>query len=179
MCGVYALDGQESERIVTYSGLGDDPAGYRITRSDGRFSVTDDQVGVTRPGRQHRQMVETAIRLPQDAFRNLRDRELERVRQDVQHNAHDYHQHARALKVALAIYAEAAPLQTAAFAFAHGLAGIQHALTIHNLLGGHGGETQAKRTAEQILEEVYDQLDDYDEERAETVLTLLLSDPER
>ena len=176
VCGVYTVDGREGERVVTYSGLGDDPTGYQIARIDGRFSVTDGEVGVTRPGRQHRQMVETDLRPPLDTLRYLRDGELDRIRQDLRQNAHENHQHARALlKIALPICAEAALVQTAAFAFAHGLAGIQHAFTIHTLANRQSGEAEAKR----ILQEVYDQIDNLDEKRAEAVLALLLGDHER
>ena len=49
VCGVYTVDGREGERVVTYSGLGDDPTGYQIARVDGRFSVTDGQSGCHTP----------------------------------------------------------------------------------------------------------------------------------
>ena len=176
VCGVYTVDGREGERVVTYSGLGDDPTGYQIDRIDGRFRVTDGQVGVTRPGRQHRQMVETDLRSTRDTLRHLPDGQLERVRQDLQQNAREDYQHVLGLlKIALPIYAEAAPVQTAAFAFAHGLAGIHHAFTIHTLSDRQSGEAEAKR----ILQEVYDQIDHLDGRRAAAVLSLLLSAPER
>ena len=176
VCGVYTVDGREGERVVTYSGLGDDPTGYQIARVDGRFSVTDGQSGVTRPGRQHRQMVETDLRPLRNTLQHLPDGQLERARQDLQRNAREDHQHARALlKIALPTCAKAAPVKTAAFAFAHGLAGIHHAFTIHTLTDPLRGEAEATR----ILQEVYDQIDRLDGKRAEAVLSLLLSDPER
>ena len=61
VCGVYAVDGRDGERAVTYSGLGDDAAAYRIERVESHFTVTDDHVGVSRSGRDHRQMVQAFV----------------------------------------------------------------------------------------------------------------------
>ena len=36
VCGVYAVDGRDGERAVTYSGLGDDAAAYRIEPNGSR-----------------------------------------------------------------------------------------------------------------------------------------------
>ena len=171
VCGVYAVDGRERERAVTYSGLGDDPTAYRIERADHSFRVTDDQVGVTRPGRNHRQMVRAHVPLL-DYTRALRDERLDRVRRDIQQNRHQARRNARTLlKIAVPIYAEIVPIQAAAFAFAHGLAGIHHACAVHTLADKQKGAVQARL----ILEEVYDHLDDG---RAEVLLGLLMNEPE-
>ena len=78
------------------------------------------------------------------------------------------------LKIAVPIYAEIVPIPAAAFAFAHGLAGIHHACTVHTLADKQKGVVQARL----ILEEAYDQIDHLDDGRAEVLLGLLMNEPE-
>ena len=171
VCGVYAVDGRDGERVVTYSGLGDDPAAYRIERVDDRFTVTDDQVGITRSGRNHRQMVLGLVPAPPDHSRDPLDERLSEVRQDVQKDAGQAHHDPQGLlKRVLSIYAEIAPVDAAGLAFAHSIAAIHHASTVHALADPQTGDTRAKL----ILQEVYDQIDHLDDRRAELLLGLLI-----
>ena len=175
VCGVYAVDGRAGNRTVTYSGLGDDPAAYRIERVEGRITVTDDQVSITRRGRDHRQMAQSYVSLPKNSPRDLRTERLGRVRQDVQRNAGQDHNQTRALlKDTLSIYAEVSPVQAAALAFAHGLVGIHHAYTIHTLADREKGERQARL----ILKEAYAEIDHLDDGHAEELMALLMSQTE-
>ena len=173
VCGVYAVDGRDGERGVTYSGLGDDPAAYRIERIDDRLALTDDHVGITRNGRNHRQMVQTGVTPLPDRARDLLRKRLGPIRQDVERDSSQGHHHAHTLlKRALSIYAEIAPVDAAGLAFAHGVAAIHHASTVYALADPKTGETQARL----ILEEVYDQIDHLDDRRVELLLGLLIRD---
>ena len=178
VCGVYAVDGRDGEPVVTYSGLGDDAAAYRIERVDDRFTVTDDHVGITRNGRNHRQMIERqlvqgCVPPPPDHTRGLLGERLDRVRRGVQRDPSQDHHHAqRLLKRVLPIYAEIAPVDAAGLAFAHGAASIHYAYTVHALADPKTGETQARL----MLEEVCDQIDHLDDRRAELLLGLLIHD---
>ena len=170
VCGVYTVDGREGTRAVTYSGLGDNPAAYQIERVGERFLVTDDQVGVSRTGRDHRQMMSGSVTLQTDHIRHPPDERLDRIREDVaKHSMRDDHHSRRLLKIAVPIYGEVAPVQTAAFAFAHGLAAIHHAYTIHSLSDPQRGEAHARV----ILASVDDHIDHLDDGRAEVLLALL------
>ena len=173
LCGTYVVDGREKERQVTYSGLGDDPAAFEIERTHGLFVITDDQVGIHRPGRDHRQL--THRQLPRHerphAF-GAHTEHLERVRRDLEQNKHRHHHHARALlRIALPIFAEIAPIPAALAAFTYGAAGIHHAYKIHKLADEMKGSSQAR----EILDEVYDQIDQLDGEHAEALLELLMA----
>ncbi len=175
VCGVYTVDGRDGERAVTYSGLGDDATAYRIERVNDRFSVTDDQVWITRTGRDHRQMAETYAPRPDDRTRALLDAQLERLRQEAQHNPGQDHRHTQTLlRRVLPIYAEIAPVDAAALAFVHGVAAIHHACTAHSLADPKTGEARARL----ILEEVYDQIDHLDDRRTERLLALLMGETE-
>ena len=170
VCGVYTVDGRDGTRAVTYSGLGDNPAAYQIERVDDRFAVTDDQLGVSRTGRNHRQMIASDRGLQTEHIQHLRDERLDRIRRDIAQNLGQDHDHARRLlKIALPVCAEIAPTHTAAFAFAHGLADIHHAYTVHTLSDPERGEAQARK----ILEAVDDRIDQLDDGRAEVLLALL------
>ena len=171
VCGVYAVDGRDGERAVTYSGLGDDAAAYRIERVESHFTVTDDHVGVSRSGRDHRQMVQAFVPPLPHHTRDLLGAQLDRMHRDGERDSGQSHDQTRTLlKRVLPIYAEIAPVDAAALVFAHGVAAIHHASTIHHLADPQTGETQARL----ILEEVYDQLDDLEDRSAERLLGLLM-----
>jgi hypothetical protein len=172
VCGVYAVDGRNGKRVVTYSGLGDDAAAYRIERVKDRFTLTDDQMGVTRHGRNHRQMVLGSVPPLPDHIRDLLDERLSEVRQEIQNNTKQAHHHhtRELLKRVLQIYAEIAPVDAAGLAFAHGVAAIHHAYKIHTLAAPMTGETQASL----MLAEVYDQIDHLNDRHAELLLGLLI-----
>lgn len=173
VCGVYTVDGRDGERTVTYSGLGDDPAAYRIERVDDRFTVTDGQVGITRNGRDHRQMVQTSLTPLPDHTRDLLRQRLGQVHQDVKKDPSQGHRYTQTLlKRVLPIYAETAPVEAARLAFANGIAAIHHAYAVHALADEQTGAAQARL----ILDQVYDQIDQLDEQRGALLLRLLLRD---
>ena len=173
VCGVYAVDGRDGERKVTYSGLGDDPAAYRIERVDDHFTVTDAQVGITRNGRDHRQMVPTGVTPLPDHTRNLLLERLSPMRLGVDGEANQGHHHAQTLlKRVLPIYAETAPVEAAALAFTHGVAAIHHAYTVHALADPQTGEALARL----MLEEVCDQVDQLDDRQAALLVGFLMRD---
>ena len=173
VCGVYTVDGRDGERRVTYSGLGDDPAAYQIERVDDRFTVTDTQIGITRNGRDHRQMVQTGVTPLPAHTRDLLRQRLSQVQQDVKKDPDQGHQRTQTLlKRVLPIYASTAPVEAATLAFTHGVAGIHHACTVHALADEQAGARQARL----ILEQIYDQIDQLDERRATLLVGLLLRD---
>lgn len=171
VCGIYAIDSRDGERKVTYSGLGDDAAVYRIEHADDRLTVTDDHVGITRSARDHRKMVQSFVpSLPHDT-RDFLNARLNQACQDNQNNSDQRdHQVRRLLKRVLRIHAEVAPVAAAALVFIHGIAPIHHASTIHTLSDPKIAETRARL----ILDEVYDQIGDLDERTTERLLELLL-----
>ena len=171
VCGVYAIDSRDGERKVTYSGLGDDAAVYRIEHADDRLTVIDDHVGITRSARDHRKMIQSFIpSLPHDT-RDVLDARLNQAYQDNQNNSGQRdHQVRELLKRVLPIHAEVAPAAAAALVFTHGIAAMHHASTIHTLSDPKIAETRARL----ILDEVYDQIDDLDDRTSERLLELLL-----
>lgn len=171
VCGIYAVDSRDGERKVTYSGLGDDAAVYRIAHGDDRFTVSDDHVGITRSARDHRKMIQTFVPSLPHHTRDFLDARLNQVRQDNQRNFGQRDHQVRALlKRVLPIHAEVAPVAAAALVFAHGIAAIHHASIIHTLADPQIAETRARR----ILDEVYDQIDDLDDQTTERLLGLLI-----
>ena len=174
LCGVYVIDGRNGDRQVTYSGLGDDPAAFQIERTHSRFAITDDQIGVHRPGRDHRQLSRHQLPLHQHTHVfGAHTEHLDRVRRDLQQNKHRHHHHARALlRIALPIFAQVAPVPAALLAFTYGAAGIHHAYKIHKLADEMKGSAQAR----EILDEVYEQIDQLDGEHAEALLELLMAE---
>jgi hypothetical protein len=57
VCGIYHADWRGEELRADYTGLGDDPAAYRVSYENGLLRVSDDGVAVTRPVRDHRDLV--------------------------------------------------------------------------------------------------------------------------
>ena len=175
LCGAYVVDGRSASRAVTYSGLGDDPTAFTITRAHDLFTVADDQVGTRRAGRDHRQL--SRVHLPghhlQDVFATAHGAALERVRHDVEQNRHRHHHHARALlRIALPILAEVAPVPAAILMFAHGAVGIHHAYKMHKL----ADEMRGRPEARMILDEVSGRIDQLDGEQAEALLEILMAE---
>ena len=175
VCGFYAVDGRDGARAVTYSGLGDDPAAYRIEWVNDRLTVSDDQVRIERTGRDHRHLVGVSLPPLDDHTRDLLDVRLGRLRQDVRSDTSGDPHHTRTwLGRALDVYSEVAPVDAAALAFTHGVAAIHHAYAAHALADPQSGEAQARL----ILDEVCDQVDHLDDPRATSLLGHLLRDTE-
>jgi hypothetical protein len=177
LCGIYSVGGKDGGRGVLYEGLGDDPAGYRVERSKGRFVIADDHLGRVRPGRDHRRMAHQQFQLRRGGHPLVLDDErLERVVRDVRRNRHRDHHHARTLlRIALPVLAEIAPVPMALLAFAQGAAGVHHAFRIHRIAGEMEGTEEARR----LLDEIHDRIDQMEGERAEALLDLLVEEYSR
>jgi hypothetical protein len=174
VCGIYTMDGREGGGEVVYSGLGDDPAAFATTVEHKRFSISDDQLGKERQGRDHRAMMREVLReRAAESHLRVHDERLERVRADVARNKHRHHHHARTLlRVALPVLAEVAPVPAALLAFGDGAVGIHHAFKVHRLAREMEGTAEARR----MLDEIEGRIDQLDGDRAEALLELLMAD---
>jgi hypothetical protein len=174
VCGVYRIDGRGAEDVVTYTGLGDDPAGFAIDSKNRRFIVTDEHLGQEREARDHRVLArETWQRHKLDPHPGVKDPRIERIRADVEHAKHRNHQHARKLlRAALPVLAEVAPVPAAILMFAEGGLGIHHAFRVHKLARELEGTDEARR----MLQEIHDKVDQLPPERAEAMIELLMRD---
>jgi hypothetical protein len=57
VCGVYVADWRAKQPVHQYRGLGGDPAAYSVERTEGGLRVSDDQIDILRPARNHRELV--------------------------------------------------------------------------------------------------------------------------
>jgi hypothetical protein len=177
LCGIYTIDPVSTEQPVTYFGLGDDPAAYRVRVQNRQIQIVDDELGTKRLGRDHRALVRSEFHTRRGHSRTrLEDKRLERIRQDVARDQHRNHQHARALlKIALPVLAEVMPVPAAVILFAEGAAGIHHAFRAHRL----AREMEGSEDARKILAEVHDKIDQLDPARAEALIELLMREYQR
>jgi hypothetical protein len=170
VCGMYTIDGRAGGTDAVYTGLGDLPEAYEISIEHNRFTVTDDQLGQERKGRDHRAM---ARERAATSKLKVHDQRLDRVRTDVARNKHKHHSHARQLlRIALPVLAEVAPIPAAILAFGDGAVGIHHAFKIHRI----AGEMKDTEEARRILDDIEAQVDQLSPDRAEALLELLVSD---
>ncbi|MAE66395.1 MAG: hypothetical protein CMJ18_19160 [Phycisphaeraceae bacterium] len=174
LCGIYTIDGRQGGREAVYFGLGDDPAKYEVRYANRRMTVSDDQVGAERKGRDHRSLVLSTWREAGRArVTKIDDERLERVRRDVTHGKHRDHQHARTLlRAALPIFAEVAPVPAAILLFAQGAVGIHHVFRVHRL----AREMTESGEAREVLDEFHQKVDALEPERAEALLELLMKE---
>jgi hypothetical protein len=176
LCGIYAVE-ESAERAVTYFGLGDDPAAYRARVLNRQIQIADAELGTKRPGRNHRAMVRAEWQARRGDTRTaVDDPRLARIREDVAHNKHRHHQHARALlRMMLPVMAEVMPVPAAIILFAEGAAGVHHAFRAHRL----ARELEGHEDARKILAEVHDRIDQMDPARAEALIELLVREYQR
>jgi hypothetical protein len=162
---------------VTYFGLGDDPAAYRLRVQNRQIQVADEELGTKRPGRNHRAMVRAEYQSRRAARpRTVGDQRLERIREDVERDKHRQHHHARhLLRIALPVLAEVMPVPAAILLFAEGAAGIHHAFRAHRL----AREMEGSEDARKILAEVHDRIDQLEPARAEALIELLMREYQR
>lgn len=172
--GAYIADGRAAEPRAEYFGLGDDPTKYRVGWNHGRLLVTDEELGMVRPARDHRALVQSSwTAKTHGGRRDLKDERLRRIEQDVEENKHHHHGHARwLLRSLLVVLAEVAPGAAAALLFAQGAAGIHHAFRMHKLMGEIGDSEHARS----MLREIQDQVDTLEAAEAQALLELLLAE---
>lgn len=151
LCGRYFLDGHSHE--VIYHGLGDDPAAYEVGFERGKLVVTDDALGTTRPGRDHRALARREFeRFHRDALADAFDASgFEGFRDGVAEGRHrDEESARRLLRIALPMLSEVAPVPAAVLFFAEGAAGIHHAFKVHRLRDSWRSRAEARRILEDV-----------------------------
>jgi len=172
VCGVYRADWRASELRADYTGLGDDPARYRLGPTS-PLRIDDDEATVTRPVRDHRALVlrvwlerqglpsgdessGPATLVPSLAGGGPAD----------QPDPEDEGAVRSALEHRLATLARRDPVPAAILLFSTGLAGIHHLYRAHRLARGLAGESSARR----VIGEVHDSVKRMSAERAREAL---------
>ena len=169
--GMYTADSRAGEPKVEYQGLGDDPSKYRIKSGHGWLHFEDDNLSITRPARDHREMVFThwQERKSDVPTATARFDEIARLTDAGKHD--DPTVASEALKTLLWILADMAPVPASILLFAKGIAGIHHVYRAHRLSIGQAAEGDARR----IIEDVHRQVDRLEPEKAREVLELLVA----
>jgi hypothetical protein len=167
--GLYVLDHRGPKRHERYHGLGDDPATYVLTRSNGRLQVSDPGSARERPVRDHRTLASTRLRglaagarvLDHGARGLLQRAAGERPAEGVAGRT--------ALKALLVILAATSPLAAALLLVAEGAAGIHDAHHLHRAVD----PATQERLARQVVEAVQERVDRLPPEVAQRVIDAL------
>ncbi len=122
--GVYVLDHRGPERREHYHGLGDDPAAYVLTRSDGRLHVSDPGSQRERLVRDHRALAGARLRGLADGERTLDGEAHDLLARAGQEQAGAEGAGRSTLAGLLAALASRSPLATALLLVAEGAVGI-------------------------------------------------------
>jgi hypothetical protein len=171
--GLYACDHRAGAIRTEYTGLGDRPRSYRAAWERGTITVTDDQVGVVRPARDHRAEVLEAFRETHaGSERDWHPRLKELVRETRGASAHlrGGPMAKAALATLLAASLELAPVPAAVVLFGSGLVRVHHAAAAHRL----ARDARQDETARRMLEDLRASIDELTPEQAWHLTTLLL-----
>lgn len=175
LCGYYEADYLTPDTCrENYSGLGDDPAAYRLNREKGRLHIEDDSTGPVRAARDHRSLVletweahEKQAQPVMEAVENERyhaaAKELRRT-----HGAANSVT-AEALKALLWIAADLFPIPVAVLLFAKGLVGMHHVYKAHRLARMEGTDEDARA----LLADVAENLERLPQEKKQHVMEVL------
>ena len=170
LVGAYWSDCRGGTAAARYTGLGDDPARYRVEHRHGMLRIVDDQLHQFREARDHRQ--EVLSRWQQRRQREAVDSaHLREIAQRVRRNEHHDVRLAReTLTTLLWLLADVAPVPAAIMLFAKGAAGIHHLYRAHRLAHGEADHHAAKT----IVGQVADRVDKMSAEQARGTIEMLV-----
>ena len=170
VCGVYAADFLSKPPVVSYRGLGDDPAEYRLEDGLHRLQIRDGEVHTSRDARDHRQLVLTEWRKHgKNPFR--KDARIESLRARVVKDKHRLHPYAPAiLKSLLAVLLELSPIPAAVLLFSQGMIEIHHVYRLHKISREVGDDEDTR----QILADFHRRVESLPPERAQKIIEVLL-----
>ncbi|MFH2007107.1 MAG: hypothetical protein ABI333_11020 [bacterium] len=170
LCGVYVMDRALHVGQDLYSGLGDDPEGYRVHhRGPELVTIDDDNVGRVRPVRDHRELIRE--QLPEPARRLPTDDQYNAVLAEVQAGRYRAdHPYARVLvKNLMRLLLDLNPVTGVLLAFTEGVAELRHVHRVEQLVSGAAGEGRAR----QLMREISQRVDGLPPRRAVALLDAL------
>ena len=176
ICGIYHADWRGAELQADYTGLGDDPAAYRLSHESGPLRISDDDSGVTRPVRDHRELVlrvwlerqgllsgeEATSGSPVTLVPSL----AAGGESGDDPSPADEGDPRPALEHRLVTLARRDPIPAAILLFSSGLAAVHHLYRAQRLARGLAGESAARR----IIGEVHDSVGEMTIEQAREAL---------
>lgn len=184
LCGYYTADRRRHDGTITYRGLGDDPALYRLRFGASRVHVEDDHIHVDRPARDHRKLVgqvwrqrtgqpveQATASAPAPGGQHHRE-QLAQVVAEAQAGKHHKHTYAKPmLRMMLSALMEVSPVPAAVILFAEGFASIYHTHRAHRM----ARELHRHEDARRVLAEVHSRIDKLGPERAREIIDVLVA----
>ncbi|MEW6072129.1 MAG: hypothetical protein AB1726_05960 [Planctomycetota bacterium] len=168
--GVYYCDRRGGKPADEYCGLGDDPRRYTLAREGGRLVLSDPDLFLPRPARDHRGLIR-AVWAEEAAGEPAGGEIGRRLRDVARRYDHRHLPNAKlALKAGLAVLCEAVPASAALLAFGQGLVHARHTSRAHRL----AREAADDATARAMFHDIEARIDALDPERARHLMTLLL-----
>lgn len=171
VCGTYLADCRDPEAVsVTYQGLGDDPTRYEPVLEGGRLRVEDPDLHLPRLARDHRRIIESALKETKEVGANAEEKQvLNDALKTAQADSANKAVANAALKTLLWVAADLFPVPAALLLFAKGAIGIHHVYTVHKLAQQPDMDGEAKA----LMHNVIGQVDNLLPEQAQKMITAL------
>lgn len=169
LVGMYQADLRNVEPAISYRGLGDNPAAYRVTTRHNMVQIEDEGLSHDRPARDHRQLVLRQWRQRDEEVLIDDERMHDIVVLTGQGESTSGAVAKEVLKTLLRLLADVALVPTAVLLFADGIVGIHNVYRAYRLAEGQG----TPRDATDILDEIMHRVDSLSPAQARYVIQLL------